>query len=105
MALGLRSWRNFVPLVAVLTHYRREDLSHDLLAGLVVGMVTIPQAVAYAYLAGVPPQSGLYACLLPMVIYAIFGSSKQMVFVENASLVCTGKQPPVETQLWVMTFV
>ena len=79
IALSLRSWRNFVPLIGVLTHYRRHDLSHDLLAGLVVGMVTIPQAVAYAYLAGVPPQSGLYACLLPMVIYAIFGSSKQMV--------------------------
>ena len=79
VVLSLRSWRNFVPLIAVLTHYRRQDLSHDLLAGLVVGMVTIPQAVAYAYLAGVPPQSGLYACLLPMVIYAIFGSSKQMV--------------------------
>jgi SulP family sulfate permease len=42
-------------------------------------MVTIPQAIAYAFLAGVPPQSGLYACLVPMVLYAIFGSSKQLV--------------------------
>jgi SulP family sulfate permease len=79
IVLSLRNWQNLVPLVPTLRHYRRQDLSHDFLAGLVVGMVTIPQAVAYAYLAGVPPQSGLYACLLPMVIYAILGSSKQMV--------------------------
>ena len=60
-------------------HYQRRDLSHDIMAGLIVGMVTIPQAVAYALLAGVLPQSGLYACLLPMVLYAVFGSSKQLV--------------------------
>ncbi len=76
---GLRDWRSYVPLVATLSVYRRQDLGHDVMAGLIVGMVTIPQAVAYALLAGVPPQSGLYACLLPMVLYAIFGSSKQLV--------------------------
>lgn len=76
---GLRDWRNYVPLVTTLNTYQRQDLGHDVMAGLIVGMVTIPQAVAYALLAGVPPQSGLYACLLPMVLYAVFGSSKQLV--------------------------
>lgn len=76
---GLRDWRSYVPLITTLNHYQRQDLSHDIMAGLIVGMVTIPQAVAYALLAGVPPQSGLYACLLPMVLYAVFGSSKQLV--------------------------
>ncbi|MEC7663236.1 MAG: sulfate permease [Pseudomonadota bacterium] len=76
---GLRDWRSYVPLIATLNSYQRQDLSHDIMAGLIVGMVTIPQAVAYALLAGVPPQSGLYACLLPMVLYAVFGSSKQLV--------------------------
>ena len=42
-------------------------------------MVTVPQAVAYAYLAGLPPQAGLYACLLPMLIYACLGSSRHLV--------------------------
>ena len=76
---GLRDWRSTVPLAGIVTNYQRSDLGHDAMAGLIVGMVTIPQAVAYALLAGVPPQAGLYACLLPMVIYTIFGSSKQLV--------------------------
>ena len=60
--LGIRDWRGYVPIVPILSKYKREDFNHDLIAGLIVGMVTIPQAVAYAFLAGVPPQSGLYAC-------------------------------------------
>jgi SulP family sulfate permease len=77
--MGLREWPNYVPLAPALKTYTREDFNHDLVAGLIVGMVTIPQAVAYAFLAGVPPQAGLYACLVPMVLYAIFGSSNQLV--------------------------
>ena len=59
--------------------YRRDDLPHDLIAGCVLGVVTVPQAIAYAFLAGLPAQAGLYACLLPMVLYAVFGSSRQLV--------------------------
>ena len=77
--MGLREWPGYVPLVPILREYQREDFNHDLVAGLVVGMVTIPQAVAYAFLAGVPPEAGLYACLVPMVLYAVFGSSRQLV--------------------------
>ncbi|NOX51683.1 MAG: sulfate permease [Gammaproteobacteria bacterium] len=77
--LGVRDWHKYVPLAPILLNYTRDDFDHDLIAGLVVGMVTIPQAVAYALLAGVPPQSGLYACLVPMILYAIFGSSRQLV--------------------------
>ncbi|MEM7078203.1 MAG: SulP family inorganic anion transporter [Pseudomonadota bacterium] len=76
---GLRDWPNYLPLVPILQHYQRRDLAPDITAGIVVGMVTIPQAVAYAFLAGVPPQSGLYACLLPMLLYAVFGSSRHLV--------------------------
>ena len=77
--LRIRNWRSYIPILDVITHYRRSDFSHDLLAGLVVGVITIPQAIAYAFLAGLPPQAGLYACLAPMVIYAILGSSRQLV--------------------------
>ena len=63
----------------MLRFYRKDDFSHDLTAGLVVGFITIPQAIAYAFLAGLPPQAGLYACLVPMLLYAIFGSSRQLV--------------------------
>ncbi len=90
--LGLREWPDYVPLVPILRNYQREDFNHDLVAGLVVGMVTIPQAVAYAFLAGVPPEAGLYACLLPMVLYAVFGSSRQLVVgpVAVAALMVAG---------------
>lgn len=77
--MGLKEWPGYLPLIPILQHYKRDDFNHDLVAGLIVGMVTIPQAVAYAFLAGVPPEAGLYACLVPMVLYAILGSSRQMV--------------------------
>ena len=79
LLLTTRKWQLLVPIVPVLKNYTRDDLSRDAISGLVVGMVTVPQAVAYAYLAGLPPQAGLYACLLPMLIYAVMGSSKHLV--------------------------
>jgi SulP family sulfate permease len=69
----------FVPIIGVLRSYRRRDLSQDVVAGLIVGCITIPQAVAYAFLAGLPATAGLYACLLPMVVYAVLGSSRELV--------------------------
>ncbi len=68
-----------IPIVEVARTYDNEDLPHDLIAGLTVGVVTVPQAIAYAFLAGLPAQAGLYACLAPMVIYAVLGSSRQLV--------------------------
>ena len=59
--------------------YWREDFPHDLVAGLAVTVITVPQALAYAFLAGLPPVAGLYACLAPMAFYALFGSSRQLV--------------------------
>ena len=55
--------------------YRRGPLHDDLLAALVVSVLLIPQSLAYAQLAGLPPQVGLYASLLPLVAYAALGSS------------------------------
>jgi SulP family sulfate permease len=75
----VKDWRLYFPIIDVLRNYRREDFDHDLIAGLVVGMITVPQAIAYAFLAGLPPEAGLYACLAPMVVYAVLGSSRQLV--------------------------
>lgn len=58
-----------------LAHYRRDFLRDDLLAAFVVSVLLIPQSLAYAMLAGLPPQIGLYASLLPLVVYAALGSS------------------------------
>ena len=58
--------------------YRRADLSGDLTAGLTVGVMLIPQGMAYALIAGLPPIYGLYASLVPLLIYALFGTSRQL---------------------------
>ncbi|MEH6459210.1 SulP family inorganic anion transporter [Chitinimonas sp. JJ19] len=58
-----------------LRHYRRGDLPHDLLASLTLLVLLIPQGLAYALLAGLPPQAGLYASIVPVVVYALLGSS------------------------------
>jgi len=68
-------WRSYFPIIDVLGKYRRRDFSHDLVAGLMVGVIAVPQAIAYAFLAGLPPQAGLYASLVPPLIYAVLGSS------------------------------
>lgn len=77
--LRVPNWRTYIPILDVIKTYRRRDFGHDLVAGLVVGFITLPQAVAYAFLAGLPPTAGLYACLVPMVIYAVLGSSRELV--------------------------
>lgn len=68
----------FVPLLAQLQSYSRLTLTHDLIAAFVVTVMLIPQSLAYALLAGLPPQYGLYASLLPLVVYALFGSSNTL---------------------------
>ena len=70
---------SYLPIIEVARSYRREDLPHDMVAGVAVGMLTVPQAVAYALLAGLPAQAGLYACLAPMVIHALLSSSRQLI--------------------------
>jgi len=62
-------------LPAWLRHYRRGDLPGDLTAGIVVAIMLVPQGMAYALLAGLPPQLGLYASTLPPLLYALLGSS------------------------------
>ena len=58
-----------------LRHYRRPLLAGDISAGVVVAMMMIPQGMAYAMVAGLPPVAGIYASILPPLLYALFGSS------------------------------
>lgn len=58
--------------------YNRSSLKFDILAGLTVFIMLVPQGMAYALLAGLPPVMGLYASTIPVVIYALFGSSRQL---------------------------
>jgi SulP family sulfate permease len=70
--------RNLVPILDWLPKYKRSDLPFDLLAGLTVGVMLIPQGMAYGLLAGLPPIYGLYAGIVPLLLYAFFGTSRQL---------------------------
>ncbi|WEK32055.1 MAG: SulP family inorganic anion transporter [Candidatus Pseudomonas phytovorans] len=75
----------WLPGLANLLHYRREWLHADVQAGLSVAAIQIPIAIAYAQIVGLPPQYGLYACVLPMMVYALVGSSRQLMVGPDAA--------------------
>jgi SulP family sulfate permease len=70
--------RQLLPILSWGPAYRRGDFRSDLAAGLTVGAMLVPQAMAYALLAGLPPEVGLYAATIPVVVYALFGTSRQL---------------------------
>jgi SulP family sulfate permease len=71
-------WMRFFPPSAWLAAYRREWLSSDVVAGVTLAAYAIPVSLAYAALAGLPPQVGIYGCMLGGIGYALFGSSRQL---------------------------
>ncbi|HMQ88076.1 MAG TPA: solute carrier family 26 protein [Flavilitoribacter sp.] len=70
--------KQYIPALDWLPNYKKEWLSGDLSAGLTVGVMLIPQGMAYSMLAGLPPIHGLYAVTIPLVLYALFGTSRQL---------------------------
>ncbi len=73
------------PGLPALLSYDRSNLRFDLVAGVSVAAVALPVGVAYAQLAGLPPVHGLYASILPLVAYALFGTSRQLVMGPDAA--------------------
>nr|WP_205864759.1 SulP family inorganic anion transporter [Planctomonas sp. JC2975] len=78
-----RSW-----LLPTLQGYRPSNLGWDVLAGLSAGAVVVPQAMAYATIANLPVQVGLYTCMVPMLVYALLGGSRAMS-VSTTSTIAT----------------
>lgn len=76
MAATSRRLSRWFPLFDWLRAYRRQTLVNDLLAGVIVTVMLIPQSLAYALLAGLPPEMGLYASILPLIGYALLGTSR-----------------------------
>ncbi len=70
--------KNFIPILDWLPSYKKSYLKDDIVAGITVGIVLIPQGIAYALIAGLPPIYGLYAALIPQLVYAIFGTARQV---------------------------
>ena len=70
--------KRYLPILDWLPNYNKSNLGGDLSAGLTVGIMLIPQGMAYAMLAGLDPIHGLYAVTVPLILYAFFGTSRQL---------------------------
>src|SRR5437879_1816003 len=87
---GERSWSKLLsstlPIVRWLPQYQRSWLRSDMVAGLTLAAYAIPVSVAYASLAGLPPQAGLYCYLLGGTVYAAFGTSRQLAIGPTSAI-------------------
>src|SRR5215467_8125451 len=81
-SFGASKWgrlvRSSLPAIEWLPQYKKAWLRSDVVAGLTLAAYAIPVSVAYASLAGLPPQAGLYCYLVGGTVYAIFGTSRQL---------------------------
>jgi sulfate permease, SulP family len=94
------SMKRYLPFLDWLPRYRQEDLFGDLLAGVIVAIMLVPQGMAYAMLAGLPPQVGLYASILPAILYGLLGSSRTLAVgpVALTSLLVAATVGPLAAQ-------
>src|SRR4051794_41454002 len=85
-----------VPILGWMRTYRREWLRHDLLAGVAVTALVVPKNLGYAGIAGIPLQNGLYAAAAGAILYAIFGTCRQISTGPSSGLaaVAGGAGPP-----------
>lgn len=70
--------RRYMPILDWGRTYDRKALSNDLIAAVIVTIMLIPQSLAYALLAGLPPEAGIYASIAPIMLYALFGTSRAL---------------------------
>ena len=76
--MSMSRLKRFVPILQWGPHYNRGALTNDVTAAVIVTIMLIPQSLAYALLAGLPPEAGLYASIAPILLYAIFGTSRAL---------------------------
>ena len=76
----------YIPMLDWLFRYRKEWLRLDLVAGLTTAAVVIPKAMATATIAGLAVEAGLYTAFIPMVIYAILGTSRPLSFSTTSTI-------------------
>ena len=89
----MSSWGLSLPLLQWLPAYRREWLRLDVVAGVTTAAVVIPKSLAYATIAGLPIQVGLYTAFMPLIVYAMLGSSRPMSVTTTTTLaILTGAE-------------
>ena len=74
----MRALTRYLPILTWGRTYDRNALSNDLIAAVIVTIMLIPQSLAYALLAGLPPEAGIYASIVPIMLYSIFGTSRAL---------------------------
>ena len=75
----MNGWKRWLPGLQILSRYEAAWLPHDLMAGLVLTTMLVPVGIAYAVASGVPGIYGLYATIVPLLAYALFGPSRILV--------------------------
>ena len=83
---GWERLTHWIPGLRLFSEYQRSFLGADLMAGLVVALVVIPSAIAYANLANCPPIAGLYAALAGMIVFPLFTSSRHVIVGPDAAI-------------------
>ena len=89
----MKKIKELIPILEWLPNYNSSRLKGDFIAGITVSIILIPQGIAYALIAGLPPIYGLYCALVPQLVYAIFGSSRQVAIgpvAMDSLIVATG---------------
>ncbi len=89
----MKRLRGLIPILEWLPNYNSSRFKGDFIAGITVSIILIPQGIAYALIAGLPPIYGLYCALVPQLVYAIFGSSRQVAIgpvAMDSLIVATG---------------
>src|SRR5688572_12301516 len=82
----MNGWKRWLPGLQMLRSYEAAWLPHDLMAGLVLTTMLVPVGIAYAVASGVPGIYGLYATIVPLLAYALFGPSRILVLGPDSSL-------------------
>src|SRR6187549_760303 len=81
----MNAWKRWLPGLQMLSRYEAAWLPHDLMAGLVLTTMLVPVGIAYAVASGVPGIYGLYATIVPLIAYALFGPSRILVLGPDSS--------------------
>src|SRR5512139_3275628 len=81
-----KRFARYIPIIGWARSYQRAWLRDDLVSGVVVGAIMIPVAMAYAQMAGVPPQAGLYSAIIGMAVYAIFATSRHLKITTSSTM-------------------
>ena len=79
-------WQGYLPALKMLREYQFGWLRNDIVAGIVLSTMLVPVGIAYAVASGVPAINGLYATIIPLVAYALFGPSRILVLGPDSSL-------------------